>query len=101
MKTLLAAVALAALSAPLMAATPITEPVPLGILSDAATPVAYRLDLTVLPDQERFTGHAEIDATLKGETRSLHLHGRSLKVANVTARVGGRTVSPPYSPKVS
>lgn len=97
MKKLLAAVALAALSAPLMAAAPTAEPVPLGILSDAATPLAYRLDLTVDPDKERFSGHAEIDATLKRETRSLYLHGRSLKVASVTAKAGGRSVKASYS----
>jgi aminopeptidase N len=97
MKKLLAAVALVALSAPLMAAAPTAEPAPLGILSDAATPVAYRIDLTVNPDKERFSGHAEIDATLKRETRSLYLHGRSLKVASVTARAGGKTVKASYS----
>ncbi|MFD2500719.1 M1 family metallopeptidase [Rhizorhabdus histidinilytica] len=97
MKKLLAAVALAALSVPLSAAAPVAEPVPLGILSDAATPLAYRLDLTILPDRERFSGHAEIDATLKGETGSLFLHGRSLKVARVVARAGGRTVEARYS----
>ncbi|QTH22081.1 ERAP1-like C-terminal domain-containing protein [Rhizorhabdus wittichii] len=96
MKKLLAAVALAALSVPLSAAATTAEPVPLGILSDAATPLAYRLDLTIVPDRERFSGHAEIDATLKAETRSLFLHGRSLKVARVVARVGGRTVAARY-----
>ena len=92
MKTLLAAVALAALSTALPAAAPTAEPVPLGILSDAATPSAYRLDLTILPDQERFSGHAEIDVTLKGATSSLYLHGRDLKVAGAVAKVGGKTI---------
>lgn len=105
MKKLLAAVALAALaptlSVPLSAATavptPAAGPIPLGILSDAATPLAYRLDLTVLPDNERFTGHAEIDATVKAATRSLYLHGRGLKVASVVARVGKRTIKADYT----
>nr|WP_047167452.1 M1 family metallopeptidase [Sphingomonas sp. Y57] len=96
MKKLLAAVALAALSVPLCAA-PVAEPVPLGLLSDAVTPLAYRLDLTIVPDRERFSGHAEIDATLNGETQSLYLHGRSLKVASVVARAGGRLVKASYS----
>ncbi|ATE67248.1 peptidase M1 [Rhizorhabdus dicambivorans] len=107
MKSLFAAVALGAISVPLAAApapvapaaAPATHagPIPLGILSDAATPTAYRLDLTVLPDQERFTGHAEIDATLKAATRSLYLHGRDLKVSAVVARVGRRTIKAAYS----
>ncbi|MET0375523.1 MAG: M1 family peptidase, partial [Rhizorhabdus sp.] len=91
MKNLLAAVALAALSTALPAAAPVAEPVPLGILSDAATPSAYRLDLTILPDQERFSGHTEIDVTLKGATSSLYLHGRDLRVSGAVAKVGGRT----------
>jgi hypothetical protein len=108
MKKLLAAAALTALSASLATALPAAaptpagtaiggEPIPLGILSDAATPIAYRIDLTVDPDKERFSGHTEIDATLKGETRSLYLHGRSLKVSGVTAKAGGKTVKASYS----
>jgi len=96
MKKLLAAVALAALSAPLYAAAPAAEPVPLGILPDAATPSAYRLDLTVLPERERFSGHAEIDATLKVATGALYLHGRQLKVSSAVAKAGGETVNARY-----
>ncbi len=103
MKKLLAAVALAALSVSLSTsataapAASAAGPIPHGILSDAATPSAYRLDLTILPDQERFSGHAEIDATLKAATPSLYMHGRGLKVASVTAKAGGKTVKATYS----
>jgi len=101
MKRLLA-VALATLSAPLTAAAALTaapaaEPIPLGILSDAAMPLAYRIDLTVLPEKERFTGHVEIDVTVKAATRSLYLHGRDLHIGAVAARVGGRTIPAHYS----
>ncbi|MBD3759734.1 M1 family metallopeptidase [Rhizorhabdus sp.] len=109
MKKLLAAVALAALSISLSApfsaaaapatpaAAPDVGPIPLGILSDAATPTAYRIDLTVLPDNPRFTGHAEIDATVKTATRSLYLHGRDLTVTRVVAKAGGRTIPANYA----
>ena len=98
MKKLLAAVALAAMATTsLSAAAPTAEPIPLGILSDTATPTAYRLDLTILPDNERFTGHAEIDVTLKGATRSLYMHGRDLKVTSAVAKIGGKTVAATYS----
>lgn len=98
MKTLLAAVALTALSLPLaqsaMAApNETTAAVPRGILSDAATPTAYRLDLTILPDQERFSGHAEIDVTLKAPSSFLYLHARDLKMSKAVARVGGKTIA--------
>jgi aminopeptidase N len=87
---LIAALASAAPSA-LMAATP-AQPAasfPQGLLPDAATPIAYRLDFTILPDQPRFTGHAEIDIDLKAPAKSLFLHGRDLKMAKVTVKAGG------------
>jgi aminopeptidase N len=78
-----------------LAAAP--APVPQGILPDTAVPTAYRLDLTVLPDQPRFSGHAEIDVTLKAATSSLYLHGRDLKVTTALARVGAAQTAAKYT----
>ncbi|NIJ33653.1 M1 family metallopeptidase [Sphingomonas oligoaromativorans] len=78
-----------------LAAAP--APVPQGILPDTAVPTAYRLDLTVLPDQPRFSGHVEIDVTLKAPTRSLYLHGRDLKVTTALARVGAVKTAATYT----
>ncbi len=64
---------------------------PKGRLSDAAVPSAYRLDFTIRPAMETFSGHGEIDATVKAATKRLYLHGRDLKV-NASARVGGKTI---------
>ena len=50
---------------------------PKGRLSDAATPKAYRLDFTIQPKEPGFSGHGEIDVTVK---------------AKASARVGGRTI---------
>ena len=61
---------------------------PKGRLSDAAIPKAYRLDLTILPENDGFTGHDEIDVTLKGSATRLYLHGRDLAVTKVFARIG-------------
>ena len=71
--------------------------IPQGKLSDAARPVAYRLDLTVLPNQERFSGHSEIDVVLKAGTSSLYMHGRDLNVTKAVAVAGGQTVAVTYS----
>ncbi len=73
-----------------------SEEIPLGILPDTATPLAYRLNLTVVPERERFSGHAEIDVQLKAPTRSLFLHGRGLDVSRVHALVDGRGVRATY-----
>ena len=58
---------------------------PVGRLSDAATPVAYRLNLTILPDQPRFSGHVEIDAALKSGTSRVYMHGKALHVTRAVA----------------
>jgi aminopeptidase N len=78
-----------------LAAAP--APVPQGILPTTVVPTAYRLDLTVLPDQPRFSGHAEIDVTLKAATSSLYLHGRNLKVTTALARVGAAKTAATYT----
>ncbi len=66
---------------------------PKGRLSDAATPQAYRLDFTILPEAKRFSGRDEIDISVKAPTRSLYLHGRGLTVSRAVARVGGKVIA--------
>lgn len=91
--TTFAAMLLAGAACPLAAQPSPAPDIPLGKLGDAAVPAAYRLSLTVRPDQPTFTGHAEIDVTLARETASLFLHGNGLKIAKATATAGGRTVT--------
>jgi len=76
---------------PTAAAAAALAPVPPGKLGDAARPLAYRLDLTVDPAKDSFTGHVEIDASLKAPSRFIDLHGRGLTVARVLAQAGGKT----------
>ncbi|MDP9055889.1 MAG: M1 family metallopeptidase [Pseudomonadota bacterium] len=66
-------------------------PVPQGQLSDAVTPSAYRLDLTVDPAAARFTGHVEIDAALHTPSRFVYMHGRDLAILALTATVAGKS----------
>jgi aminopeptidase N len=88
----LAAPALAEAPAPLPAAQDAAKlaPVPPGRLTDAAKPLAYRLDLTVDPSKARFSGHVEIDAELKRPSRFIDLHGRDLAMSEAAAMVGGK-----------
>ena len=81
--------------APAVVETP--PPAPLGKLADAVHPSAYRLDLTLDPAQERFSGHVEIDATVKEASRFIYLHGRDLKVAKASATIGGKTYAATWS----
>ena len=65
---------------------------PKGKLPDTAKPVAYRLDFTILPEADRFSGHDEIDVDLTRPAKSLYMHGRDLRVSKVVAVAGGKTV---------
>ncbi|MET0589429.1 MAG: M1 family metallopeptidase [Novosphingobium sp.] len=67
------------------------QSVPAGRLSEAVLPIAYRLDLTIDPDKERFSGKVEIDVTLKQAANHIFLHGRDLTMHKATATVGGKT----------
>jgi aminopeptidase N len=71
-------------------------PVPPGRLTDAARPLYYRIDLTVNPDQERFSGKVEIDTVLKRSSNFIDLHGRDLKMASAVAVVNGRRLPARY-----
>lgn len=79
--------------APAATAAAGATPVPPGKLTDAARPVAYRLDLTVDPAKDRFSGHVELDAVLKTGGTTLDLHGRDLAVHKVVATAAGKTVA--------
>jgi aminopeptidase N len=81
-------------AAPMPAATKIVADAnaPKGTLPDTVTPNAYRLDFTILPESDRFSGHDEIDVTLNRPARSLYMHGRDLSVTSATATVNGKSV---------
>ncbi len=87
---LLACSTLAVMTAGPVRADDAPPPVPQGKLTDAVTPSAYRLDLTVDPAATRFSGHVEIDATLNAPSRFVYLHGRDLAMHALTASVGSK-----------
>ncbi|MET0310299.1 MAG: M1 family aminopeptidase [Sphingomonas sp.] len=80
--------ALCALLVP--AAASAQDTLPAGKLPDQVKPIAYRLDMTVVPEKERFSGHTEIDLQLKQAASSIFMHGRDLHVTRAIAKVGGR-----------
>lgn len=84
--------AMTALAAPAFA-----QEVPLGRLPDTVQPTAYRIDLKVDPAQANYTGHVEIDATVKVPTRTIFLHGLGLKVARAEVVAGGKVMAAKYA----
>lgn len=86
-------IGLAAALASLMASTALAQTAPAaappqGELPDTARPIEYRLDLTVDPDTQRFSGRTEIDVELKAPAQTLFLHGNELNVTRAAARTG-------------
>ena len=72
---------------------------PTGKLPDMVKPLAYRLDMTILPERERFAGHAEIDVELKQPAASIFLHGRGLKVAKAVVKIGKKETPVTFTQK--
>ena len=70
---------------------------PLGQLPDTVHPTHYRIDLTIKPNDPRYSGVVEIDLELKEPQDEIYLHGRELTVGPVTARLpDGTTVKGSY-----
>ena len=57
------------------------EAIPRGQLPDDVRPERYRLQFTVDPRQEQFSGVAEIDVTVARPVRIIWLHGHGLQVS--------------------
>jgi alanyl aminopeptidase len=59
-------------------------------LPPTVIPESYRLDLTILPDEDRFSGHVEIDVIITESVGEIWLHGRALDVekSTILARSG-------------
>jgi len=69
-------------------------PVPAGKLTGQVQPQAYRIDLTIDPRQERFSGKTEIDAVLKTASRTIDLHWRDMELRSVEVQAGGQVLKP-------
>ena len=82
---------------------PASADAPAGRLDDSAIPQAYRLDLSIDPGTDRFSGTAEIDLTLKHDSSRIFLHGRDLDITSATALVPstGRAITGQWQPATS
>ena len=66
-------------------------PVPPGRLTDAARPLAYRIDLSVDPNKERFSGKVEIDGS---STVCANANNASRDPFTGSTSVSGSSVTP-------
>jgi alanyl aminopeptidase len=58
-------------------------------LGDDVRPVRYRLDLTIVPQQDGFTGKIEIDLDIRKPTDTVWLNARDLTVDSAQLTAGG------------
>jgi len=56
---------------------------PVGQLDKSVVPLHYRLELTIDPRQDRFSGQTEIDVTFNEPRDTFWMHGKNLEVTDV------------------
>ena len=72
--------------------------VPLGKLPDTVIPKSYMLDLTIVPEKDRFTGHAVITVDIRKAADHIWMHGRDLDVTDAAlVTSSGKTLSVHYT----
>jgi alanyl aminopeptidase len=82
---------------PPVPAAPADAGVPLGRLPRIVVPEHYRLDLTIDPREDRFSGRAEIDVGVSAAQRTVFLHGENLNVTRAFATLAdGSSIAAAY-----
>jgi alanyl aminopeptidase len=68
----------------------VTDPsAPLGQLPRDVSPLRYKIDLKIKPEDKGYEGSVDIDLELTAAKREIYLHGQDLDVTQVTARRAG------------
>ena len=62
-------------------------------LPNTAAPERYRVNLTVAPDKDTFSGSIDVDVDFKEATSVLWLNAEKLTVKNATLSLGGQTLA--------
>jgi alanyl aminopeptidase len=63
-------------------------------LPETVTPKAYRLDLTIDPAKETFSGTAEIDVDVAEATHVIYMHGEEFEISEARFVRGEKTLKP-------
>ncbi|MDT8449992.1 MAG: M1 family metallopeptidase [Wenzhouxiangellaceae bacterium] len=71
-------------------------PMPAGQLGDAVVPVRYVLDLTIVPERERFSGTVEIELDIREPAGVIWLHGNRLDVRSAWLEQGETRIEAGY-----
>ena len=63
------------------------DDIPHGKLPTNITPVSYKLDLKIDPDDEEFSGNVEISVLISKATNIIWIHSKNIKALNATATI--------------
>ena len=72
------------------------EDIPFGQLPAEVQPVAYQLELTIIPGLEEFSGKTTIDLDMTGSRNHFYLHGKNIKANKVQLSDGTSTFPAEY-----
>jgi cytosol alanyl aminopeptidase len=76
----------------------IRHPIPRGPLPQSVTPRHYRIDLTLLPENERYSGETQIRISLAEPAALIWLHGNDLAVSEAyVLDAAGRRMAARYA----
>jgi len=64
--------------------------IPQGKLPETISPISYKIDMTIIPEKETFSGHTQINAKLKSPSKYIYMHGRDLSFSSAKAIVSGK-----------
>lgn len=83
-------------SEPATAADKTEGDIPLGQLPEDVLPLAYELELTIIPELDEFSGKAAIDIEISGSKDHFYLHGKDIFAGKVRLISGGETHAGSY-----
>jgi len=67
--------------------------IPHGLLGENVTPLAYRIDMVMNPDDPGYSGVVEIDVNIAKPTRHIWLHGKNMTVSGAVAVDDATTIA--------
>jgi alanyl aminopeptidase len=72
------------------------DEIPRGQLPEDVVPVSYKLDLTIVPERDGFSGSAVIDLDVDPGKDHFYLHGNDIVANDVQVRTGDEIISGSY-----
>jgi alanyl aminopeptidase len=72
------------------------DEIPRGQLPQDVVPVAYTLDLTIIPERDGFSGSAVIDLDIESGKDHFYLHGNDIVANDVQVSAGGKIIAGTY-----